>query len=608
VGKALVALDTDHIKEYVFGTDKLREIRGASSELDYLNRIIMESTAKSYRAVPIYANGGSGLFLVDAEKAQDFGEAIQRRYREDTGGGASITFVIQDLSEGVPDKLEELRGYNLSETLELLRYRLREKKNCPSDIVSLPSHPFMHLCDACGVRYADASAEYKGRLREPGEEDRVFCTSCFKKRERNDDIIKLIKRTIKRGKFKKVSYDEEYLWVELIRLLRDDDLGGPYTLPEDAERPEDFNIFRNFKGAKEYFGLIYADGNGMGKKIEKCKSLRRLHDFAEDVDTSIYEAVCLAIKKHLQIEDHVKDKNDHTFPFDILLLGGDDVLMVTPASVALDVARTIAEEFRRLTKEKEQKRKQEYSGEEDADEEDTEGVEGYTLSVGVVLAPVKYPFGLLWDLVQEMLKSTKTEGARRGIEQKIREAQSGMAGTSIDDTLINFMTVTGSTSLNFREVYASLSYDRDEEGNRTPEAFYATLRPYDLAQLKTLLDVIRGGYKEALGRTKLHQLRGAVLKKNLTTSVNEGLALLRSWRQKQREYVYRNVYQFAGRYQRNHYDPGDPASIFPRVIFPWFADGENRYHQKVYRTSLLDFVELYDFVASKEGGEGDDQA
>jgi hypothetical protein len=38
LGKSLVAMDTDHIKQYVFATDKLKEIRGASSILDRLNR------------------------------------------------------------------------------------------------------------------------------------------------------------------------------------------------------------------------------------------------------------------------------------------------------------------------------------------------------------------------------------------------------------------------------------------------------------------------------------------------------------------------------------------------------------------------------------------
>jgi len=41
--------------------------------------------------------------------------------------------------------------------------------------------------------------------------------------------------------------------------------------------------------------------------------------------------------------------------------------------------------------------------------------------------------------------------------------------------------------------------------------------------------------------------------------------------------------------------------LFPRVTFPWFADGDN-----IYRTSLLDFVELYDFVASEKDSGTED--
>src|SRR5581483_7095612 len=113
-----------------------------------------------------------------------------------------------------------------------------------------------------------------------------------------------------------------------------------------------------------------------------------------------------------------------------------------------------------------------------------------------------------------------------------------------------------------------------------------------------LLDAIRNGKKKSLGRTKLHQLREAVLKMNLTTSVGESLALLRNWHQNQREFIYEHVYRLGGRYQEQHKDIEKPGTLFPRVTFPWFADGDN-----TYRTSLLDFVELYDFVAS-EGDSG----
>jgi hypothetical protein len=83
VGKSLVALDTDHIKGYVFGTNKLKEIRGASSLIDTLNRKEMERLAHSVdpNAVQVYANGGSGLFLLDSDKADDFGKMVQGEYR-----------------------------------------------------------------------------------------------------------------------------------------------------------------------------------------------------------------------------------------------------------------------------------------------------------------------------------------------------------------------------------------------------------------------------------------------------------------------------------------------------------------------------------------------
>src|SRR5205085_890586 len=164
------------------------------------------------------------------------------------------------------------------------------------------------------------------------------------------------------------------------------------------------------------------------------------------------------------------------------------------------------------------------------------------------------------------------------------EAKSG-------NTIINFMTVTGSNSLNFNKVYDGLHEKHGKVDGQDAE-FYATLRPYTVEGLTELLDVIRTGKQMGLGRTKLHQVREAVLRMNLTTSVSEGLAVLSNWRGNKREFVAKEVYKLAERYQEKHRDVEQPATLFPRVTFPWFADGPT-----TYRTSLLDFVELYDFVA-----------
>jgi hypothetical protein len=233
--------------------------------------------------------------------------------------------------------------------------------------------------------------------------------------------------------------------------------------------------------------------------------------------------------------------------------------MVTPATVALDVACTIAQQFQKHTKQKQ------------------------TLSVGVVLAPVKYPFGLLLDLAEETLKAAKKAGI-----------QVQAAGQNIhDNTRINFMVVAGGTSQSFKKVYASLHSKKPAGG--IEEEFYATLRPYTPERLEILLRAIRDGNASGLGRTKLHQLREAILKMNRTTSVVDGLALLRSWKDEQRDYILRHLYGFWTKYQPKQNTDQSSVPSHLHIPFPWFADGAS-----TYRTSLLDFVELYDFLSKQE--------
>lgn len=560
--KSLVALDTDHIKGYVFGTDKLKEIRGASSILDYLNREEMSRIAheEDPDSVEVYVNGGSGLFLVDSNITDSFGKRIQQAYREQTAGGATVTYAVQEIPENIKDPWSD----NISNTLELLRYRLREKKDWRfGDHIALPSHVFMRPCDSCGMHYAEVKDEGEGQ--DPANQDKRYCRVCFTKRIEDGDVKDSIDNLIKDHSPRKASP----LWASLItRLGRIN-----YSLTPSTDRPADFNVFRNFGETKDYIGLIYADANGMGKKLEQIGKLKDLKVFAKEVDTAIYESVCDAIGTYLPVRQLSSQEASERsglpkwlFPFDILLLGGDDLVIVTPASVAMDVALTIAKRFHERTNQK------------------------HTLSVGVILAPIKYPFGLLQDLAESTLKAAKKEGAKN------------QHTSAYEDTILNFLVVAGGTSGDFKDAYKSLHNKKVRvRGYKNDQKFYATLRPYTVEELEYLLDAIREGKKKSLGRTKLHEVREAVLKMNLTTSVGDALAVLRNWRSKQREFVVQRVYTVGGRYQAQHSDSEKPGSMFPRVTFPWFADGVD-----TYRTPLLDFVELYDFV-TQEGGDSDDE-
>jgi hypothetical protein len=555
--KSLVALDTDHIKQYVFATDKLKEIRGASSKLDNLNRRVMQRIVdeKEFHAIPVYTNGGAGLFLLDGDKevAEKFGQRVQEAYSKETEGGASITFAVEEL----PGNIQDAWNDDIWDTLELLRYKLAEKKNIPLSINAPPSHPFLHLCDACGTRYA--AKRDLDEARDEISRERRYCEVCIAKRREDDKVKKGIDDIIEERKSTsevKPGATHPFAWEKVVKFLSDDYIN---SIPDGTERPSDFNELRGIAGGKNYMALIYADGNSMGQLMSEFKSLSKIHEAAGSIDDAVYKAMGDAISEHLKVVD---TRTPSMFPFDILLIGGDDIMIVTPSSIALDIARTLAVTFFEQTR--------------------GEGPNGEdcSLSISIVLAPVNYPFGLLRDLAESTLKFAKKSAAKHPPK------------TAYGDTVINFMTVTGSNSLNFNKVYDSLRKKTADE--KAPD-FYATLRPYSVEELSELLEMIRQGKQRGLGRTKLHQLREAVLRMNLTTSVSEALAVLSNWRGNQRQLVVEQVYKMAERYQQQHRDIEKPGTLFQRVTFPWFADGPDK-----YITSLADFVELYDFVAQEE--------
>lgn len=566
MGQVLLAIDTNHIQGYVFNTDRLKEIRGASSLLDKLNRVETVKLAENSGAETVFANGGAALFLVETEEQVDteeqvelLGQRVEQSYRELTSGGASITYAIQKVPPPSPRETTNVWQRDLQTTLALLRYRLREAKGHSPDVVALPSHPFMRPCDACGVAYAEQLEH------EKGEQAGLYCASCLLKRHEDKKVKGRISSMTQEPY--EVGSQNAYLWERLINGLKKDD---DYVIPEDTERPSDFNIFRNFLRSKDYLGVIYADANNMGKRMEELRQLDEVKRVADGIDDAIYNAVIAAIKQHLPVYVPPQQSKDNPplFPFDVLLMGGDDIVMVTDAAKAIDVALTLANTFF----------------------DETQKIDtlsrGGTLSVGVVLVPVKYPFGLSLALVESALKFAKKEGAKR-------QRKAGRPGDAM--TLINFMTILGNTGRDFNAFYEILKSDKKH--NAAGKNMYATLRPYEPEQLQKLITAIRKGHEKRLGRTKLHQLREAIVRKNMTTTISDVRAISRTWKEEQRNFVYDLLYDFAMPYQSLLGDIQGSASLLYHIPFPWFADGED-----TYRTVLLDFVELYDFVT-----EGDSE-
>ncbi|MGC9396910.1 MAG: Cas10/Cmr2 second palm domain-containing protein [Anaerolineae bacterium] len=510
MSKSLVAFDTDRIKEYVFATGKLQEIRGASAVLDRLNRAEMPQLVGATADGLIYANGGAGLFVVESDEAEDAIRRVQQAYRRATHT-ASIT--------GVSAPLPDPDGSDVSSELELVRHRLRMAKDGRTAPILPLTHPLLRFCDACGTRYAETT--------DDGER---ICISCLTKRQESDQV----KADIERWVSGQAQPDPAslYLWERLIARLVE--VGYPVA---GGGRPRDFETLGRQSSPKNYMGLIYADGDGMGREIEQIKSLTEMSRFANAVDGAVYEAVTEAISTYLQ------PGGSNVWPFDILLLGGDDLVMVTRAQSAIDVARHVVERFSEITQNAWGKR--------------------LNLSASVVLTHVNYPIGALLGLAESGLKFAKKGAAKRH-----------QAGETLDGGMLNFLVVSSANHLDFDDYYKQ-ELKLEEDAGRT--VLYRTQRPYTAPEMAALLTQVRD-VRDKVPHTKLEQLRAAIFQSRKQGTIDAMMAVLRLRDDKQRRALLEIV-------------STDPRE---QIYLPWVKQDAD------WATPVLDIVELLDFCGKEE--------
>jgi hypothetical protein len=279
--KSLVAFDTDRIKEYIFATAKLREISGASMLLDALNLEVMPRLAQDYRAEKIYTGGGSGLFVVDTDRANDLITAVQRAYQEKTAGAATITGVWVELP---PDF--DRQNTPIRDIWRLIGLELAARKTQLPSAWPLVTHPLLKTCDSDAVYYA--------RTHEP--EGSYLSAPSKRKRDRYD------------------AEDEQ---------------------AKANQGPRDFDAIGNVSSPSGYFALVYLDGDGFGHVLEACQTLDEIGRVSHAIHRGLKDAREAAIKKSSVPRQH----------YEAFIAGGDDLLLALPAQHALPVTLDLIQRF-----------------------------------------------------------------------------------------------------------------------------------------------------------------------------------------------------------------------------------------------------------------------
>ncbi|MBI2470390.1 MAG: hypothetical protein HYV59_04005 [Planctomycetes bacterium] len=445
--KYLVVVDIPSIKEYVFGTEKLVEIRGASALLkeineDFICNFLLHSPKLT--ADKVFAGGGAGHFIVEAGK-KDLEEALStlKAYvSEESKGGFSL---VCGFAEYLEDKYDE----SLRKALISLEQDKDENPFC----YTLPIHTgFIRECESCSEE-----------------------ASIFKKYYNNDTdmhaLCLVCARKIDYGQNK-----EKGLWKEFSNFMKKKNINC--ALPTDFEE-----IGNGCVAKKGYTALVYADGNDMGNIFQNISKREQYKIISNTVEQSIRTACMEAIVEICKPVNNV-------LPAAILLLGGDDLLVYLAADTAIPFAISVAKKFT----EESNKRLKECDKSLLTGQFDNLNL---TISLGISFGKSHTPFSIMLNQADELLKSAKKSRRNKIDNQNDKTNQpyidyhlaSNFNQIDVISSRLNHLTIEGHYHSQSDRRYLKLYQ-----------------KPYSLSELEMLWNSANNLLKSGIPSTKLRQL------------------------------------------------------------------------------------------------------
>lgn len=434
----LALLEVDKIQSYIFATNELKEIRGASYLLSEINEKKTREILQHYpnaEKPPILSIGGvTKVIFNDENDADKFLKEMEEIYRQEL------------LSISVTTHKEPIDG-DFSAALAKGEKAIRRKKESKQYSYPLNTSPYYKRCALCGIYPAESKFYDKDE-----EKYDLLCASC----------------SVKRDKSKQ--------WLDIHTDIKQ-------KFEANGKVVKDFSIqFKQIGDASQkegYMGFIMADANRMGEKIRKIQNQNELKKFAEEVENINKRCLVDAIWNAFTNTP----LKDNVLPVNILILGGDDMMMVTTAETAIEIALEYCDKFQKATKPE------------------------ISISAAVVMAKVTYPLNSYVALGEELLKMAKKK-SREYLEDDKE------VGT------IDYKVVTAA----FSESIKITRYKKDRYYKKDNNEFFLTFKPYSLEDMRKLIDFGAELKENNFPRNKIKSFE-SILRRGKEASILEFLTM-----------------------------------------------------------------------------------
>jgi CRISPR-associated protein Cmr2 len=461
----------------------------------------------------------------------------------------------------------------LATSLALKRFRRREgnkDERGRQPVVQFETIPYLRRCHSC---------DHRGAVIYIPLRDEYLCEPCARKKVVGD-LAKKIEENIEWFTERFAwSPEDVHPWYESFVgfLKKNAQLAASYygDFKGDPDNPRDLNEIGQAAKPGRFIGLVYGDGNNVGALIEKIRTPAEYRQFAQKLFEATKNAVFRALAENLKptqirrrSEDGRREWEQWIHPFEIISIGGDDVFLIVPGDKALPIARDIA----RYLEEAFQSRHlaieegfavHRYRPPDRPQPVTPEPQPAISLSAGVVVAGENTPIFFLHDLVTALLKSAK------GKAKELKEQ--GYRGGTLDFLILKAIPMVTTELTDFREAAYLVELPK--------ACLCLTARPYTLIEMDGLLKAAKALKRADFPRTQLYAMRRYTRLGRMTATVN---------------YLYFRIRSRASEVLNRAFDL--PWHRQPELV-PWRQVTTD--DKETWETSLLDLVEIYDFVAEE---------
>lgn len=526
--RVLVSIETVKIKDFIFSTNKLKLIRGASYLLDYMNQVEVPRILKKYGLEykthelvnKIYNINDDKEFLEKVDEEID--KTIDKRILYIGAGNAKFLVEDKDKAEEICKEIKEVyktlapsakvvaecyqmnKNEKIWTAIDELAQKTAEKKSEGFPMLNIDL-PFAMKCDLSGtepavVSWKNIEDDLKSikihRSGYPWEKDNEKINEIgiveFKEDtgKQKGNTLKAIKNVIEE---KKLNISEESaVKIKYSNKMIKDDVNeiGFYSIIKKALN---YDIHLNteiddYSVGDSFIGFVYSDGDGLGDFLKNVKKvytteeeyLKFMRKFSvildrntkyvlKEVIKEIYEKDKFVKKKPILkdgkfVENEKGENIEKSVIGEFLIVGGDDVCAVFPADLAIEISYEFQKEF--------EKKMNEFTKIEN-EKNKKKNPENITSSCGVVIAKNKTP---MFQLFEQGLKLQKSAKAKRYEENKNREGK-------VRTGYIDFQVIGNEGNVNIKE-YRKKWYDKFDKKDENKGKLHVSRRPYSISGLE----------------------------------------------------------------------------------------------------------------------------